>query len=117
MHPAPGTATEADVVAAERDDNRLYERVDGVLVEKVPELAVEVLSESNTPREMERKRQEYFKFGVQLVWMVDPNTRAIQVFTSPENPTTLRESDVLDGGTVLVGFTLAIKELFAELDI
>jgi Uma2 family endonuclease len=33
-HPAPGTATEADVLAAERQYKRLYELVDGVLVEK-----------------------------------------------------------------------------------
>ena len=38
----------------------------------VPDLAVEVLSESNTPREMERKLKEYFVAGVTTVWYVDP---------------------------------------------
>jgi Uma2 family endonuclease len=32
--PPPGTATEADVIAIERKENRLFELVDGVLVEK-----------------------------------------------------------------------------------
>src|SRR5580704_3212871 len=38
----------------------------------VPDLAVEVLSASNTPREMERKRQELFAKGTRLIWVVDP---------------------------------------------
>ena len=35
--------------------------------ELAPNLAVEVLSDSNTPAEMKRKRQEYFEAGVELV--------------------------------------------------
>ncbi len=35
FHPAPGTATEKDVIAAEAHGNRLCELVDGTLVEKV----------------------------------------------------------------------------------
>ena len=38
----------------------------------VPDLAVEVLSPSNTPREMALKRRHYFEAGVRLVWIVDP---------------------------------------------
>ena len=38
----------------------------------VPDLAVEVLSPSNTVREMESKRRDYFTNGTQLVWQVDP---------------------------------------------
>ena len=40
-----------------------------------PDLAVEVLSESNTEGEMRRKLQDYFTAGVRLVWYVDPRTR------------------------------------------
>ena len=40
-----------------------------------PDLAVEVLSRSNTAREMRGKREEYFEAGVVLVWMVDPEER------------------------------------------
>src|SRR5436305_5758887 len=42
-----------------------------------PDLAVEVLSRSNTRREMERKRREYFAAGTQLVWEVDPVARTV----------------------------------------
>jgi Uma2 family endonuclease len=81
-----------------------------------PDLAVEVLSVSNTRREMRLKREDYFRAGVRLVWEVDPRTRTVQVYTSPEESTTLAESDTLDGGAVLPGFSLPLRELFAELD-
>jgi Uma2 family endonuclease len=81
-----------------------------------PNLAVEVLSESNTPGEMARKRREYFAAGVQLVWLVDPRTRTVEVFTSPEQSVLLHADHTLGGGTVLPGFTLSVRELFAELD-
>ena len=38
----------------------------------VPDLAVEVISPSNTPKEMDEKLQEYFEKGVRLVWFVRP---------------------------------------------
>jgi Uma2 family endonuclease len=81
-----------------------------------PDLAVEVLSRSNTPSEMRGKREEYFEAGVALVWMVDPEERRVTVYTSPEDSVAYGTSDVLDGGTVLPGFSLPLGELFAELD-
>jgi Uma2 family endonuclease len=81
-----------------------------------PDLAVEILSKSNTSGEMARKRREYFAAGVRLVWCVDPEARTVEVYTAPERSILLREEDTLDGGTVLPGFTLSLRELFAELD-
>lgn len=82
----------------------------------VPDLAVEVLSEGNTPGEMIVKRGEYFGQGVRLVWIVDPKARMVAVFTTADQSTVLDESDVLDGGEVLPGFELPVRDLFAELD-
>jgi Uma2 family endonuclease len=81
-----------------------------------PDLAVEVLSAGNTAREMARKCHEYFTAGVRLVWLVDPETRSVAVYTTPEHPTVLREEDTLEGGAVLPGLALPVRELFAELD-
>jgi Uma2 family endonuclease len=81
-----------------------------------PDLAVEVLSASNTRREMERKRREYFGAGVRLVWMIDIEARTVDVYTSPEGPATLTQAQTIDGGDVLPGFSLPLRELFAELD-
>ena len=81
-----------------------------------PDLAVEVLSHSNTEAEMARKRGEYFTAGARLVWIVDPDSRSVTVYTSPTQSNTLAKTDLLDGGAVLPGFTLSLRDLFAELD-
>lgn len=86
------------------------------ILDLAPDLAVEVLSKSNTRREMDRKLREYFAAGTRLVWYVDPKKRCVSVYTQPGQPTLLREDQVLDGGAVLPGFTLPLRELFAELD-
>ena len=47
-----------------------------------PDLAVEVLSESNTKAEMDRKLREYFAAGARLVWYLDPEDRTVRVYTA-----------------------------------
>jgi Uma2 family endonuclease len=81
-----------------------------------PNLVVEVLRRSNTPGEMVAKRRDYFGAGVELVWEIDPDRHSVVVYTSVSVATTLGPADSLDGGTVLPGFTLAVRDLFAELD-
>ncbi len=81
-----------------------------------PDLAVEVLSKSNSEGEMRRKLQEYFAAGVRLVWYLDPPTRTAAVYTSPEQCETLREGDTLTGGDVLLSFELPLRELFSEIE-
>jgi Uma2 family endonuclease len=79
-----------------------------------PDLVVEILSEGNTRREMARKRREFFRRGVRLVWMIDPDTRTVAVYTDPRTHTILGEADTLDGGNVLPGFTLSLAEFFND---
>jgi Uma2 family endonuclease len=81
-----------------------------------PDLAVEVLSQSNTAREMDRKLREYFDAGVLAVWFVDPKSRTITVYTAADQFVVLNENQMLDGGIVLPGFSLPVQQLFAELD-
>jgi Uma2 family endonuclease len=81
-----------------------------------PNLAVEVLSRGNAPGEMAVKREDYFAAGVELVWEIDPDRRTVAVYTAPDNSTILGPAYTLDGGTVLPGFTLPVRQLFDELD-
>jgi Uma2 family endonuclease len=78
-----------------------------------PDLAVEVLSESNTQTEMIRKLKDYFFAGTRLVWFIDPDSRTAQSFTAPDQFITLTEADDLTGGDVLPGFRLNLGELFS----
>ena len=82
----------------------------------VPDLAVEVLSPSNTAAEMERKLKDYFFAGVRLVWYVDPEKRRVEVFTAPDQSSRLEEASILDGGAVLPDFSVPVRELFARLE-
>jgi Uma2 family endonuclease len=77
-----------------------------------PDLAVEILSPSNTRAEMARKRREYFASGTLLVWQVDPKTRKVEVYTAPDAFTVIDEDGTLEGGAVLPGFTLSVRRWF-----
>jgi Uma2 family endonuclease len=182
MRPYPGAATVQDVVnALEANNKRIYELVDGILVEKdmglkesfvalhvgykinvyldkhdlgfvtgadgameimpelvripdvsfiswddvegdevpdepvpnlVPRLAVEVISEGNTPGEMTRKLRDYFEAGVELVWLLYPKTQTAEVYVSPTEKRVVAKNQALDGGDVLPGFKLSLKEVF-----
>jgi Uma2 family endonuclease len=79
-----------------------------------PDLAVEVLSVSNTRAEIARKRGELFAAGTSLMWVVDPEKRTVEVYTAPEVKTILTENDTLTGGDLLPGFSLSIKDWFRE---
>jgi Uma2 family endonuclease len=89
---------------------------DEPIPELAPDLAVEVLSKGNTKAEMKRKRHDYFSAGVRLVWLAEPKTRTVDVYTSEKRFTQLTVDDVLDGGDVLPGFRLSVRAWFAELD-
>jgi len=80
-----------------------------------PDLAVEILSRGNTKKEMQRKLVDYFAAGVRLVWYVDPQQKSAAVYTAPDQCTTVDEGGVLDGGEVLPGFRLPLKDLFSRL--
>jgi|SRR5579884_643948 len=80
----------------------------------VPDLVVEVLSKSNTRREMKGKREEYFRGGARLVWEIDPKKQSARAYTSPHQFEEIGPDGVLDGGDVLPGFVLPLKRLFAR---
>ena len=82
----------------------------------VPDVVVEVMSISNTRREMQRKLGEYLSAGVRLIWYVYPEERVVDVYAGSQAGHRLTTADTLDGGDVLPGFTLKLAELFAELD-
>lgn len=88
----------------------------GPIPHLIPDLVVEVLSDSNTQKEMQLKLEEYFEAGVLLVWYVDPETRAATAYTSARDGVRIEPSGHLDGGSVLPGFTLSLKWLFEKAD-
>lgn len=78
----------------------------------IPNLAIEVLSPGNTEREMRRKRREYFKAGVQMVWMIHPATKTATVYRSPTDFDEIAADGVLRAPDILPGFELPLPDLF-----
>jgi Uma2 family endonuclease len=78
-----------------------------------PLWAVEVISPTDKPRDIRDKRAVYVKAGI-LLWEVYPQLESVYVY-QPGKPLVIRSiDDTLDGGDVLPGFTLAVKEIFPE---
>jgi Uma2 family endonuclease len=78
-----------------------------------PDLAVEVVSPTDTSYELDRKVEEYLQAGVRLVWVVHPSVRRIDVFRPNRTITALRLNDELTGEDVVPGFRCRVADLFA----
>jgi Uma2 family endonuclease len=63
---------------------------------------------------MDRKLKDYFDAGVRLVWLVQPKTQTALAYTSPTRWRRIPRDGSLEGGKVLPGFVLPLKELFAR---
>jgi Uma2 family endonuclease len=182
MKPLPGTATEKDALATEREPRKTRcELIDGVLVEKVielvdalvemnvirylvdfveennlgvtlglgcmfrlypgriripdvcfvswdrmpngklprekisslvPDLTVDFLCSGRTEKEMELKLRDYFQAETRMAWLIQSQTKTVEVYTAPNNKYRLGRNERLDGGDVLPGFRLPLKQLF-----
>jgi len=77
-----------------------------------PDLAVEVLSPSNTTAEMTEKLHDYFQVGTRLVWYINPGTRQAEVYTSVEEKTVIDATGLLSGDPVLPGLVIPLAEVF-----
>lgn len=80
-------------------------------VNGAPDLAVEVLSPSDRMGKVMQKVQLYLQHGASMVWVVDPEEQTIIQFT-PDGIRLYGVTDSLDGGDVLPGFSLPLRELF-----
>ena len=80
----------------------------------IPNLAVEVVSTSNTGDEILTKLADYFRTGTELVWVVYPSVRQVYVYSSTTDVKILVEPANLDGGNVLPGFHVSLNRLFED---
>ena len=78
-----------------------------------PDLAIEVVSPSNTPAAVHAKVGDYLAAGTPLVWVVDPASRVVHCYSDLLNPQIMTESDVIEAESLLPGFRLTIAEIFA----
>jgi Uma2 family endonuclease len=77
-----------------------------------PDLAVEVISPTDTDEEVEAKVLDYLQSGTRLVWVIRPRTRTVTAYRSLSNIRLLTDRDTLEGGDILPGFVVKVKDIF-----
>ena len=80
--------------------------------EVAPGLVVEIDSPSDSQRKAHDKAWMWLSYGVRLVWVVQPDTRSVDVYRPNRAVVTLDGQASLDGLDVLPGFTCAVREVF-----
>jgi len=78
-----------------------------------PDLAVEVMSPSDTAEELDEKVQDWLAAGTRLVWVVNPKSKTVAVYDSPSASRILHIEETLDGGELLPGFALPLRQIFS----
>ncbi len=77
-----------------------------------PDVAIEILSPGNTPREIHAKVADYLAAGTTCVWIVDPQLKVIIEHRSLLAPRTLQPEDVLEAQDILPGLAVRVEEVF-----
>jgi Uma2 family endonuclease len=79
-----------------------------------PDLAMEVVSRGDTPRDVAKKAQEWLEKGCPMVVLVNDRKRTVTVYRPGRSPRILQGEDVFDGEDVVPGFRLPLAEIFAS---
>lgn len=88
----------------------------GAVPTLVPNLAVEILSKSNTEQEMQRKITDYFAAGVERVWLIDRPSQSARAYSSAEAFEPVPPDGTLTAENILPGFAVSLSDLFARAD-
>ncbi|MBV9766287.1 MAG: Uma2 family endonuclease [Acidobacteriaceae bacterium] len=82
--------------------------------EGAPELAVEVVSPSDSAEDLETKIEQYLQAGARQVWILYPKTKRVHVFYGTDQRIVRDESQTLEGGELLPGFSVNVTALFVQ---
>jgi Uma2 family endonuclease len=110
----PATLRGPDVAVVVRP--RLTRGEPGGWIRGAPDVAVEVLSPSDTSSAMQEKTLDYLAAFAKLVWIVDPRARTVTVVRADGSARILRAHETLQGEDVLSDFSVAVSDLFEDLD-
>ena len=109
----PDTVRAPDIAFVRRDRLPASGRPTGFW-EGAPDLAVEVLSPSDTALEVEEKVRSWLAAGASAVWVVNPKNRTVTIHGSGTASRPLSGRDSLDGEDVVPGFWLQVGDIFAS---
>ena len=77
-----------------------------------PDIAIEVISRSDSLYKVVQKALAYLEAGTQLVWVIEPIAKTVTVYRSETDIQTLTRNDTLTGEDVIEGFSCPVIQLF-----
>ena len=85
-----------------------------------PDLAIEVVSLGNKPDILLNKIETFLHYGTRLVWVIYPTERSVRVYRPETNGSLnmrkITADEPLDGGDVLPGFQVLVRDLFPQIE-
>ncbi len=118
---------QGDMLLPEADVNlstvRTYRRPDASYLTKqqiedpenapaAPAFLIEVVSPANAAGDVEKKMDEYFRAGVQTVWIVYPHTKRVYVYTGPKSVQICSDDDVCSAAPAVSDLQITANEIF-----
>jgi Uma2 family endonuclease len=80
-----------------------------------PDLAVEVVSPGDSAREIQDKALDYLRAGTSLIWIIYPESQTANSFGLEGSAQPIESEGTLDGGEVLPGFHLPLRDVFKDM--
>jgi Uma2 family endonuclease len=108
---SPTTRRAPDIAVILGD--RRAELWDAKVIPIIPDIAVEILSPSETVPQIHRKLKQYFQAGVKEVWLIDPQSRDAEIWTGPTLPEKFFGVDDTLTSPLLPGFAVFLAALFS----
>jgi Uma2 family endonuclease len=80
-----------------------------------PDLAIEVISPSETYNDVQGKLEDYLSAGVKMVWIIRPENKIVTTYRTLSDFKILRENEELNGEDLLPNFKCNLTDIFANL--
>jgi Uma2 family endonuclease len=101
------TAPDVSFVTADRlKQSKRY------FAELVPDLVVEIKSQSDRLKPLREKIQSFIELGAKVGILIDPDKRTVTIYTPTAEPVVLRDGDMISIPELLPGWEVAVTELW-----
>lgn len=92
--------------------NRVASLPDEGWADFAPDLVVEIVSPSDTARELDRKVHQYLAAGTRAIWLVYPETKSVHVFEPGGSARIVEHDGVVSSPNAVAGFELPVRDIF-----